>query len=136
MRRLDQMRIPDGVQFGRLAEEGHSDGIAAQIALVTRVHRAVQIAHKVYEHTQGNVLLLLGEPPLAQARDDVVQGGYDVTRLVAGHRLIGIALVDIGIVPRTRIGIFGCMARIVQPVGIVYGRMSLQRRGYTLCRAP
>ena len=91
-----------------------------------RVHRAVHVAHKVDQHLQLHALLGRIQIARLETGDQVVYGLQHVAPGIGCHALERLARIDVQIVPRLRIGILGRVAGVVEPVGIVDGRVSAE----------
>ncbi len=127
MGRFGKRRIPHRMEVGRAGE--HTDGplVAAAVAQPSRVHRAVHVADQVNQHLEREGLLLGCEVAAFELRDKRGDGFQHVAVRILGHRFECPALVYIQIVPRFGVGIFGRVAGVVEPVGVVDGRMAAQR---------
>ena len=121
-----QRRIPDRVQIRRLAEEGNRNRIAATVAAVARVHRAVHVPYQMDQHLQRFGLFLGGKLLAFEFGDQVVHGRHHIAGRLFGHRVVGIPFVDVGIVPCSRIGVLGRVAGGIQPIGVIDRRMTVQ----------
>ena len=93
----------------------------------------MHVAHQVDEHLQLQGLLLMRQTAGLEFRDDLRHGLQHVAFRVGGHRLEGLPLVHVQVVPRLRVGVVGRMAGVVEPVGIVDGRMSVEYLVDLLC---
>ena len=78
------------------------------------------------EHLQSCALLFRREFATLNLGNDAVYGGYDIALFVLGHGVVGVALIDIGVVPGLRESELLGMTCVIQPVGIIYQRVAVQ----------
>ena len=107
------------MQVGGLAEDRDRHAVAAQVAQVALVHRAVHVAHQMDQHPQGVELLRFGQSAGLQPHDERIDGPQHVAIRVGRHRIERLARIDVHIVPALGMGIGGRMAGIVHPVGVI-----------------
>ena len=109
-----------------LIEEAHRTQIAAQVGGAAQVHRAVHVAQEVNQHFEVEGLLFGRKSARPELRDDLRHGLQDVALRIRGHVVECPALVHVQVVPRLRVGIFGSVAGVVEPVGEIDGRIAAQ----------
>ena len=109
----------------RLASR-HRHTVATEVGEMTHVHGLVHIADTMDEDFESECLLGTGRHAVGEDVDLFAYGSNHVALGV--ERSVGIidAFVNILIVPRLGIGIFGRVAGIVEPVGPVDGRTAVE----------
>lgn len=90
------------------------------------VHGAVHVADQMDQHLEREPLLLVRQLAALELPDQRGDGFEYVAVGIPGHRIEGFALVDIQVVPCLGIGVFGRMAGVVEPIGIIDQRMAAQ----------
>ena len=101
--------------------------VAAAVRLVSHVHRAVEVAHKVDKELEGEYLLVSAEFSALESRNLLVDGTYYVSFLVEGSLFESKACVNVLVVPCAGVFILRCMACIVHPVCPIYDGFSVQK---------
>ena len=123
---FEDRRVPGRVEVRLAAEHQHRALVAADIRQAPRVHRAVHVADQVDQHFEFLGLRLGRQPAGLELGDERRDGRQHVAFGVPGHRFEGLALVDVQVVPRLGVIVFGGVAGNVHPVAIVHGRMAVE----------
>ena len=90
------------------------------------MHRLMNVADKMNHHFQRQSLIGVRQSSGLQFGDLLIQRSDDVATMVERHRFVSLVGIDVFIVPRLGVSIFGLMAGIVKPVGVIDNRFAVE----------
>ena len=134
--RFGNRRVPDGMEIVVAVEEFYFDAVASEIGRVAHMERHVQIADDVDENLQGEPALFGGGIWIIEYLDARLDGSHGVAGRICRSLFVTDAFVDVFVVPCLCVGERALMARVVEPVGPVDDRLSVEQRldGGSGCR--